>query len=269
MVYVEFPTASANASRDPTVAANNITAGNTTYPADGVLTSVDAMGLGIINGTSTSAATGVPNPNYTLAGIGQAGRSNGFTVATNNAIYTYGNFNADGNLATPSADTVANTATNDTMPDVAANPDPACCLAGDSVTILSGHWVNRSSKTEGTVPSSNSVELNAAVITGIVPSQSASSTQLSGGAHNYPRFLENWGSATFRYRGSMVCLFASELATQPWSTAYYSPPTREWGFYNQFAKGIYPPGTPSSRSYFRVNFSYLTASQYTTATSGL
>ncbi len=264
VVYVEFPTQPGNASR-----LNSVTAGNITYPGDKVLDSTDGMGLGIINADSSAASTGVPNPNYTSSSIGQAGRSNGFTVATNNCLYTYGNFNADGNLATPKADTVGNTSYNDTMPDVAANPDPACCLAADSVTILSGNWVNRTSKTEGSVPAAGSVELNAAVITGIVPSQSSSSTDLSGGAHNYPRFLEDWSSATFRYRGSMVCLFASELATQPWSTSYYSPPTREWGFYNQFAKGVYPPGTPSSRSYYRVNFGYLTGSQYTTATTGL
>ncbi len=263
VVYVEFPTLPGNSSR-----LNPVASGNVSLPGDGVLVSTDAMGLGLINADSNSTATGVPNPNYTSSTIGQAGRSNGFTVATNNALYTYGNFNADGNLATPQADTVANSAYNDTMPDVPANPDPACCLAADSVTVLSGNWINRTSKTEGSVSASGSVEFNAAVITGIVPSQSSSSTALSGGAHNYPRFLENWGT-TFRYRGSMVCLFASEIATQPWSTAYYNPPTREWGFYNQFAKGIYPPGTPSSRSYFRVNFSYLTSSQYTTATTGL
>jgi hypothetical protein len=111
--------------------------------------------------------------------------------------------------------------------------------------------------------------VNTAILGGIVPSQKYTSTEESGGSHNFPRFLENWGSVVFRYRGSMVCLYESEIANQTWSTSYYSPPNREWGFYNQFAKGIYPPGTPSSRSYYRVNFSYMTQAQYNTATTGL
>jgi hypothetical protein len=83
--------------------------------------------------------------------------------------------------------------------------------------------------------------------------------------------LENWSGIPFRYRGSMVCLYESEIGTAPFSsiTGYYSPPNREWGFYSQFAKGIYPPGTPSSRSYYRVNFSYITNTAYNSAVSGL
>jgi len=212
----------------------------------------------------------VPNPNYANSTIGQAGRVNGFTVATNNCIYILGNYNADGNLSTPLADTVGNLQTNDTMPDVVAKPDPACSVAGDSVTILSGAWLNRVSGTSYTNLNASATEVNTAILGGIVPSLKSSATQFSGGSHNFPRFLEDWsGGVVFRYRGSMVCLFESEVGNEAWSTNYYSPPNREWGFYNQFANGIYPPGTPTARSYMRVNFHFLTFSQYSIATSGL
>ena len=265
VVYVEFPELPGNASR-----LNSVAAGNQTYPGDAILDSIDGAGLVLTNATSTAASTGVPNPNYANTTIGQAGRVNGFTVATNNCVYIVGNYNADGNMSTPATDTTANQQTNDTMPDVPAHPDPACCIAGDSVTALSGAWLNRVSGTSYTNLNATPTEVNTAILGGIVPSLKSTSTQESGGSHNFPRFLEDWsGGVVFRYRGSMVCLYESELGNDPWSTNYYAPPNREWGFYNQFARGIYPPGTPNARSFYRVNFSYLTSSQYTTATAGL
>jgi hypothetical protein len=262
VVYVEFPELPGNASR-----LNSVTANGTTYPGDAVLDSVDGTGLVLFNGTSNSTSTGVPNPNYANTTLGQIGRVNGFTVATNNCVYIQGNYNADGNMSTPLADNSTNLNYDSTMPDVPSNPDPACCIAGDSVTALSGNWVPRHS---GQSYSSNLIatptEVNTAILGGIVPSEKYSATEESGGSHNFPRFLENWGGVVFRYRGSMVCLYESEIANQTWSTNYYSPPNREWGFYNQFAKGIYPPGTPSSRSYYRVNFSYISGAAYTAAT---
>ncbi len=279
VVYVEFPSEPGNLSRTDPVTANvtaNGSVNGTTYAGDCVIDSVGAgnttygvaMGLGIVNATSNSTSTGVPNPNYTTSTIGQAGRVNGFTLATNNAMYIYGNFNADGNLNTPETNSTADTLYNSTMPDVPSNPDPSCCLSADCVTALSGSWSNRGSKTMDTVASSGAVEINTAIITGIAPT---SGNTLSGGVNNYPRFLEQWttNSVVCRYRGSMVCLFTSEIGNQGWSNSYFSAPVRQWGYYNQFKNGYYPPGTPNSRSYFRVNFSYITQTQYNAAVSGL
>jgi hypothetical protein len=183
-------------------------------------------------------------------------------------VYIDGSYNADGNMSTPKADTSANVTYNSTMPDSGnvSKPDPLCCVAGDSLTILSNNFNFRQSATEDTAAAT---EVNAAIMAGICPATKYSSIQQSGGNHNFPRFLENWGSVDFRYRGSMVCLYESEIGDQPWAQSYYNAPTREWGFYNSFANGIYPPGTPNSRSYYRVNFSYLSPSAYTTAINGL
>jgi len=264
VVYVEFPQEPGVASR-----LNSVTSGNTTYPGDQITDSMPNAGLVLTDAKSTGATTGVPNPNYNNPAIaGQAGRQQGFTVATNNCMYVDGNYNADGNLATPLADTAGNQQYNSTMPDNPASPDPSCCVAADSVTALSGSWVSRNSHS-ASPNGATATEFNAAILGGIVPSN-PSTGSMSGGSHNFPRFLENWGGIDFRYRGSMVNLFASELGNQPYGTgSYYSPPNREWGFYNQFAQGIYPPGTPNSRTYYRTGFSLLTQAQYNTATAGL
>ena len=78
---------------------------------------------------------------------------------------------------------------------------------------------------------------------------------ISGGAHNFPRFLEYW-SSELTIRGSLVALFESEvhrLSMPTDSGHYYNPPTRDWGFNENFRNGNYPPGTPNTRTYRRVS----------------
>ncbi|MSU71533.1 MAG: hypothetical protein EXS43_04210 [Opitutus sp.] len=61
---------------------------------------------------------------------------------------------------------------------------------------------------------SGSVEVAAAFITGIVATTGSS---FSGGVHNLPRFLENWGTNSAAIRGSLVSLYKSKVATGPWA----------------------------------------------------
>ena len=104
-------------------------------------------------------------------------------------------------------------------------------------------------------------EIAAAMLTGVVPSNKNGSEQNSGGAHNFPRLLETW-NGTLAIRGSMVALFESRVADEPWGIRYYSAPARFWGFNEMFAQGRYPPRTPRVRTYRRVDFTDLTAVQY-------
>ncbi|MBW4519858.1 MAG: hormogonium polysaccharide biosynthesis protein HpsA [Scytolyngbya sp. HA4215-MV1] len=85
--------------------------------------------------------------------------------------------------------------------------------------------------------------VNAIVVSGIVPSRA---NQAYGGLHNFPRFLENWGSQNLWFNGSFLQLNFSNAATAPFdqdswepplataSTSevipYYSPPRRIWGY---------------------------------------
>ena len=53
-----------------------------------------------------------------------------------------------------------------------------------------------------------------------------------------------------------------EIATQGTNTSYYSPPIRNWGFYELFKNGTYPPGTPNVRSFKKINFRFITQNEY-------
>jgi hypothetical protein len=118
----------------------------------------------------------------------------------------------------------------------------------------------------------NSIEISAALLTGLTPTNKGATGKSSGGAHNLPRFLENWGSGRTVYiRGSLVSLFESRIFTEPYDTtssglvAYYGAPARNWGFNSMFRDGRYPPGTPRVMSYRRVDFTDLTAAEYEAA----
>jgi hypothetical protein len=117
-----------------------------------------------------------------------------------------------------------------------------------------------------------SVEIAAAFISGTnSTSPDATGTQeYSGGVHNMPHFLENWGSNTVALRGSLVSMYNSRVATGAWSNSYYSAPVRQWGFDKIFSNGIFPPICPQVVSYRRVDFTYLgTAAEYATELSKL
>jgi hypothetical protein len=56
--------------------------------------------------------------------------------------------------------------------------------------------------------------------------------QNSGGVHNFPRLSEAWNGSLY-IRGSMVAMFESEVACEPWlATRIYSAPSRMWGLHN-------------------------------------
>jgi hypothetical protein len=70
----------------------------------------------------------------------------------------------------------------------------------------------------------------------------------NGGIENFPRFLEDWAGRTMTYAGSLVCMWVSEWATGSWEYGgeYYSSPKREWSFDSGFYDpDLLPPGAPS------------------------
>jgi hypothetical protein len=191
-------------------------------------------------------------PDYGPNGIG-------LSIATNAPLYILGHFNADGTL----------TANSSSTPDDGKNgsagnasKESPVALAADAITILSPGWSDAASL--NLMPSaSGNCEIAAAFLTGNVPTNNSA---YSGGAHNLPRFLEDWSPSTSQYtvaiRGSMVSLFGSRIATQPWKLTYYAAPTREWGFNVLFQNGNFPPYSPKVVSFRRVDFTDLTAAQY-------
>lgn len=215
-------------------------------------TSHQTASVRLVNGTVANGSSLIPS--YGVNGIG-------LSLATNAPLYILGHFNADGVL------TASSSTTPDDGQDGSAghtSKESPTSLAADCITILSPGWSDANSLT--LKPNvSGDVEIAAAFLVGIVPTATAS----SGGAHNLPRFLENWSGHTVSMRGSMVTMFNCRIATQPWSTSYYGAPARDWGFDSLFKNGVYPPFTPKVMSYRRVDFTDLTADQYATLKASL
>ncbi|MDQ8186903.1 hypothetical protein [Pelagicoccus sp. SDUM812002] len=192
-------------------------------------------------------------------GIPSRGADPGMTLATNNALYVLGDFNADGSLHE------TNTSENSSVvPELGEVP---VALFGDSVTILSENWdENRSSYDANSFSTkkqdARSTEVAAAIVSGLIPSNANGNGRSSGGVHNFPRFLENWSGDDLYIRGSLVCLYESEVDDSAWRIDYYGPPGRKWGFSQLFLDGTFPPGTPLLRTYRRINYTNLTKEEY-------
>ena len=160
--------------------------------------------------------------------------ANGLTIASDNPVYMQGDYNTGTNPPSDSGNTSQPNASNYTR-------QPASIVA-DAVDILSNAWTNaESTNSEGARIATNTT-VNAAIMSGNVPTGS-NGDNYSGGAENFPRFLEDWSGATFTYYGSMVNLFASQQATGVWgSSNVYNPPTRAWHFDTNFESHP-PPGS--------------------------
>lgn len=125
-------------------------------------------------------------------------------------------------------------------------------------------------------------EVSAALLMGLVPSNhnatglsdsppiAAANQQYSGGAHNFPRLLEDWheqlgstSNSTLCIRGSMVALFESRVAMEPWNIRVYLAPIRVWGLHDGFAQsGHHVPLEPIVLSSRRMRYKELTAAEY-------
>lgn len=254
----------------------------------------------------------------------------GLTIATNDALYILGHYNADGTIDS------ATTGTTNSGRYPETNETP-CSIVSDALTILStplytnassvirqtlgwndafGGLRNSSSQHSSswdtTPPSSsnqregsgtstawhripydqsvsevatvtrdvkypgNNTEIAAAFLAGIVSSNKDGNGQNSGGANNYPRFLEDFsytsGSSTIQstvaIRGSIVAMFESAVAIEPWNWRTFDAPARLWGFNELFNSGRFPPLTPRMMYYRRVDFSDITEAQYKALKTG-
>ncbi len=170
----------------------------------------------------------------------------GWSVATPNPLYVWGNYNCRNSAH------LASTNTSSTVP---------CALMSDALTILSSSWRDSTSYTiSSTGPSASSANtVNAAILTGIVPSTGNTSSTFSGGVHNLPRMLENWSSKHLWLNTSIINLFNSTKATgqfvTPGSGSYYVPPVRHFSFDVNFLDyDKVPPGIPCALVAIRMNW---------------
>jgi hypothetical protein len=172
----------------------------------------------------------------------------GFSLATPNPLYVWGNYNIQ--ITGNTNQSVGTTNTDFTVPSA---------LFSDSLTILSANWTDAQSYTAYSSGSSANdaadTTINAAIVTGTVPSTGTSGTTFSGGIHNLPRLLEDWSSQDLWLNTSILRLWNSQMATnqfrnpQGFSPApikpYYNPPTRHFSFDQNFLNPAkIPPGIP-------------------------
>ncbi len=167
----------------------------------------------------------------------------GFSVATRDPLYVYGNYNC------PNSTYLASTNTSASMP---------CALMSDAITILSPSWNDAKSSSSYTTRSASANDtINAAILTGVVPSTGSSSSTFSGGVHNLPRLLEDWSSSTLWLNTSIINLFPSQIATHQFINpgTYYMPPTRKFSYDPNFANpNKQPPGIPCALVAIRYNY---------------
>jgi hypothetical protein len=181
----------------------------------------------------------------------------GYSVASENGLYVLGNFNATGVTRVPDG-----TNPLPTQPNEYTGAEVPASFVADAVTILSKQWTDAKSFRNpcdyGTraVTSTGETQVRAALLMGDArsslrldnePDQGGGDADLAGGVHNFPRFLENWGSNRFNYIGSLINLFNSRQheGAHKSGSRTYSPPTRNWAFNTAFLDvNRLPPGTP-------------------------
>lgn len=198
----------------------------------------------------------------------------GITIATENMVYIWGNYNTDGINAVPAPVGTSSlnipTAASHYMPTATDTQVPASIVA-DAVFPLSKTWYDSlsamypegnltrvadagSTNDYDAIGITDETSVRAGLIAGSTLSAMTSSTavpsdyleKLNGGVHNFPRFLETWSGITpapafftkrWNYAGSFVILYNSLQAVGPWSVLgsyVYYPPTRNWSFDSTF-----------------------------------
>jgi hypothetical protein len=162
----------------------------------------------------------------------------GLSIASENPVYVQGNYNASGG----NFDGVHR----------------ACSILADAVTLLSNNWNDRNSFTSPNNPGGRNATTTwyrTAVIAGKgisfnninMSDTDSRDFGTDGGAHNFLRYLENWGGQTLNYRGSIVSLYVNQQASGTYKccTNVYSPPSRGYNFDTEFLQiQLLPPKTP-------------------------
>jgi hypothetical protein len=173
----------------------------------------------------------------------------GLTVASSNPIYIQGDYNTGrtaGNEppSNTSPDSTNAPTANPASPEAAGYDRVPAAVIADAVTVLSNSWTEAKSP----MSAATNTTVNTAIITGIVPSGNG---YYSGGAENFPRFLEGWNGKTLTYYGSMIQLYTSEQAIGHWGSAgVYAAPNRAWYFDKNFLSAP-PAGVPYDVDYRR------------------
>ena len=178
------------------------------------------------------------------------------SVVSDNGVYIQGDYNTGGNVP---SDVPSNVSNNDgSATPQASNYDMtngvssrySSAVMADAVTILSNSWQDGNSSKSLSNRTATATTVNTAILAGDVPSNYYPGNA-SGGAHNFPRFLENWNNVNFTYWGSLVEAYRSESFMGRWQTGnVYYWPGRKWNFDTNFLNNP-PLGAPQGLLFTR------------------
>ncbi len=207
----------------------------------------------------------------TSAAAGRLSPTKGITVASENMVYVWGNYNTTGVSSIP----VGGSTLNDGGYLGAQVPASIVC---DAIFPLSRTWFDASSALypEGSgnarslsgeayrmadegASTTEGTAVRAGIIAGTTlssltatPGRDAVGLRRNGGIINYPRFQETWNlngtTNVWSYTGSFVPLYRSTQALANWendTSVIYMPPRRNWSFDSTYlTPNKLPPGTP-------------------------
>ncbi len=179
----------------------------------------------------------------------------GLTVASENPVYIQGDYNTGTEKVwkdyTNSYMVPANytgNPNNTDSPVISGYESQPASVVADAVMLLSNSWDDNNSYRSLDQRVASNTTYNTAIMSGFMPSgytppNGGAPYGYSGGAINFPRFLETWNNKSCTYYGSMVELFASKTFTGEWDTGnIYAPPKRRWNFDTKFSSTP-PPGS--------------------------
>ena len=174
------------------------------------------------------------------------GSYNGLTIVSENPVYIQGNYNT----ASSSGSNPPSNSGTYTDPDASGYTRKPAAVIADAVTVLSGAWLDAESNQAISTRIATNTTVNAAIVSGYTPSNGS----YSGGGENFIRLLENWGTATFCYYGSLVQLYRSNQAVGPWNgdgTVYLSPQTTRIFYDDATFSTDSPPGNLQIAAYLQ------------------
>ena len=218
--------------------------------------------LYVVDNTPVTTGGPSPSPNPKTIRLQKGGvlPNNGLTIASQNPVYIQGDYNT-GTINSPTsvpANATGNPANNDSPTVPGYTRKPSAVLA-DAVVFLSNAWNDANAASALNSRNASNTTYNTAVMAGFMPSgykpPTGAQYGYSGGANNFPRFLENWSGDSCTYYGSMVELFQSKTFTGAWDTGnIYSPPARRWNYDTNFSTTS-PPGGLNAVVYTRGSWS--------------
>jgi hypothetical protein len=205
-----------------------------------------------------------------LGTSGKLSTTLGITVATENIVYVWGNYNTTGINGQPAGGSTLN---DSTLTNYYLGNQVPASIVSDALFPLSKTWFDSESamnpddlskrRADLTLPNVGAeTSVRAAIIAGNnlsalsgspdAGNSSANESRLNGGMHNFPRFLENWSDSSgngqrWNFVGSLIPLYHSTQAMGQYNanSVIYNAPLRNWAFDSTFLDpNKLPPGTP-------------------------